>query len=343
MPGHCPKAVILIKMADNIQEEIEDKVIDCINSGVAGRLIIFKPEKNNLGADLSVEKRGEYKGKEIYFQVNSFVGPAKEGSFIKDFSQGDFKSEQRFFLLFVYFNEVTQKVGDYVWLIPSLQFRDIADVIKSPDGNNVLRFEASLDVKVKSKYSKFIVGTKGLGKIILEALEKGGKFDFRDTGIEGLSEEKNKMNLDNLKDFLAEARRNTYAANNTPTDNPRLLESIQLEFQRGDYFYRDIYFLGSKNFIGQEIVYQESKPVWGMNYIGNTIGKLETIFLKEALFKLSENCRFGGACEYERRELKYQDQGQGNLEGFLGEEKIYLEAKNIYKLNYQGGLISDKL
>jgi hypothetical protein len=48
-------------MADNIQEEIEDKVIDCINAGVTGRLVIFKPEKNNFGADLAVERRGKYK------------------------------------------------------------------------------------------------------------------------------------------------------------------------------------------------------------------------------------------------------------------------------------------
>jgi hypothetical protein len=326
-------------MAENIQQEIEDKVIDCINSEVAGRLIIFKPEKNDLGADLAVEKRGEYKGKEIYFKINSLVGPSKADTFVEDFLQESFRVDKNFYLLFVYFDEVTQKIKDYIWLIPSLQFRDIAEIIKSAGGQNLLRFEAPLDVKVKNKYSKFLVETKGLGKLVLDALEKGGKFNLKEIDLS----EKSNINLENLKDFLIEARRNTYASNNSPVDNPRLLESIQLEFQKGDYSYRDVYFLGNKRFMGQEIVYQESKPVWGMNYIGGTIGKLETIFLKESLFKLSEKCRFGEVCEYTRRELKYQDQGVGDLESFSGQEKIYSGTKSIYKLDYQGGLISDKL
>jgi hypothetical protein len=47
-------------MAENIQEEIEDKLIDCINSGVAGRLIIFKPEKKGQEDYLAIERRGKY-------------------------------------------------------------------------------------------------------------------------------------------------------------------------------------------------------------------------------------------------------------------------------------------
>ena len=126
-------------MTDNIQEEIEDKVMDCINSGVAGRLIIFKPGKNNFGADLAVERRGKYKEKEIYFQINSLVGPAEGDSFVKDFSQESFKADKNFYLLFVYFDEVTQKINDYVWLVPSLQFRDIAKVVKSQDGKESVK------------------------------------------------------------------------------------------------------------------------------------------------------------------------------------------------------------
>lgn len=322
-------------MVKNIKEEIENKVIDCINSGVTGRLIIFKPEKAPFGADLAVKRRGKYKEKEIYFQINSLIGSVKDNNFVKDFLQEDFKIDQNFYLFFIHFDEVMQKISDFVWLIPSSQFRDIAGIVKSSEGKNLLRFEASLDIKNKNKYSKFIVDTKELGKTIFNALEKGGKFDFIEIGLE----EKKIINLESLKEFLSEARRNTYAANATPIDNPRLLASTQLEFQKGNYYYRDIYFSGEKKFIGQEIVYQDSKLVWGMNYIGSQIGKLETNFLKESLFKLAEKCRFGGVCEYEKRELKYQDQGQGSLEDFFGREEIFLEGKNIYKLSYQGGLI----
>ena len=320
-------------MAENIKEQIEDKIIDCINSESGGRLIIFKPEKNNFGADLAVVRRGKYKEKEMFFLINSLIIPAKTDKFIKDFTQENFKTDKSYYLIFAYFDEVKQKVSEHIWLIPSLQFRDKADVIKSSDGKKLLRFEGALDSK--NKYAKFILKTEELGKLILDAFEKKGEFDFKETDFE----EKKSVNLERLKEFLCEARGNTYAANGTAVDNPRLLASEQLEFQKGDYSYRDIYFSGDKKFFGQEIIYQDLKPIWGMNYIGTAIGKLETNFLKESLFKLAEKCRMGQICEYEKREFKYQDQGEGTLEEFSGTEEIFSKGKNIYKLNYQGGLI----
>ena len=326
-------------MANNIKEEIDDKVMDCINAGVTGRLIIVKPEKNIFGADLAVERRGNYKEGAIYFQINSVIGPAEKNIFTKDFLQESFKADRNFYLFFIYFDEIRQKIGDFIWLIPSMRFKDIAKIIKSPDGKKAFRFQAPLDVKIKNEYSKFVVNSKDLGKTILDALEKGNKFNFDEKGY---GEEK-MINSEELKEFLCEARRNTYAANASSIGNQRLLASYQLEFQRRDYSYIDVYFLGSKRFMGQEIVYQESKPIWGMNYIGSQIGKLETAFLKDSLFKLSDKCRLGGNCEYEKREFKYKDEGQGNLDSFSGHEEIYLDGKNIYNLDYKGGIISDKL
>jgi hypothetical protein len=325
---------------ENIQEEIENKVVDYINSGAGGRLIIFKPEKALFGADLAVKRRGKYKEKEIYLQINSFIAPAEAKIFVKDFSEEDFKTDKNFYLLFVYFDEVLQKISDYIWLIPSSQFKDTAQVVKLRANKNLLRFETPLDIKQKNKYSKFIVNTKELGKTILYAFEKGGKFIFEEIPE---TKEVKPVNLESLKEFLCNARRNTYAASSTPIDNPRLSASIQLEFQKGDYFYRDIYFSGDKGVVGQEIIYQNLKPVWGMNYIEFKIVEMNTNFLKESLLKLFDKCRLGQVCEYEKRELKYQDKGEGNFEKFSGEEKIFSEGKNIYKLNYQGGLISDKL
>ncbi len=267
--------------------------------------------------------------------------------------QDDFKADKNFYLLFVYFDKVKQKINDYIWLIPSLQFRDIAEPVKSPEGKIFLRFQAPLDIYpvksakggvppeagqfnwVKNKYSKFLINIKELGKLVLSAIESG-KLDFEDI----IFQENKVINLERLKEFIAEARRNTYASDATPIGNPRLLGSVQLEFQKEDYFYCDIYFLGDQKFVGQEIVYQNSKPVWAMNYMGDAIGKTEVNFLKESLFKLSEKCRFGQVSEFEKREFKYKDEGQGNLEDFSGHEEIFLEQKIIYKLDYQGGLIS---
>ncbi len=55
-------------MAENLKEEIEDKVIDCINAGAIGRLVIFKPEKSDK--DLIVEKRSDYKKKTISLKID---------------------------------------------------------------------------------------------------------------------------------------------------------------------------------------------------------------------------------------------------------------------------------
>ena len=325
----------LSNMTDNIQEKIENKVIDCINNGVSGRLIIFKPEHKALADYLAVERRGKYSEGAIYFQVNGIVGPIKDDIFVKDFQEGDIIADKDFYLFFIYFDIVEQKINDYIWLVPALQFEDIAQTIKGPDGKKILRFEAPLDIKNKNKYSKFLVKTQDLGKTILAALEKGGKFDFKDVDFL----DKRVINLGSLKEFLCEARKNTYASDGNPVDNPRLLSSSQLEFQRGDYFYRDIYFSGDKNFIGQEIIYQDAKPIWGMNYIGDAIERREVEFLKESLFKLAEKCRLGGSCEHKRREFKYQDSGQGDLREFSGREIIFSAGKKIYKLDYQGGMI----
>ena len=322
-------------MSQNIQDQIENKIIDHINSGVVGRLIIYKPEKNAFGADLAVERRAKYKEKEIYFQVNSLIAPVQDNIFVKDFSQEKFKADKDFYLLFIVFDEFKQKTGDYIWLVPSVIFKDIVNVVTSEAGEKIFRFEVSLDIKDKNKYSRFLINVKELGKIILNALEKGGKFAFKEIDFE----EKGKINLDNLKEFLLDARKNTFAGRALSIDSPRLLSSKQFEFQKGEYSYKDIYFPGERKITGQEIIYKDSKAVWEMNYSGTFIAKIESSFLKEALFKLAGKCRLGQTCEYEKREFKYKDQGNGNLENFSGQEEIFLESKSVYKLNYQGGLL----
>jgi len=323
---------------NNIEEEIKDKIINWITIGESGRLIVSKPEKNNLGEDLIIEKRGDYKGEDILFKICSLVGPIDKKDFEKDFFQEEFKADKNLYLLFVYFDSIKQKINDYVWLIPSLQFQDLAE-ISEISGKKVLRFKSSLDITKKDKYSKFLVYTKDLGKLVFEAFESKGKFNFKETVFKNTK----KINIETLKEFLLEARLNTYASNNKSVDNPRLLESVQFEFQKNNLFYRDIYFLGNKKFIGQEIIYQDSKPIWGMNYIGDAMGKLENIFLKDLLLKLVNKCRLGQNCEFEKGNLKYEDNGQGVLEDFYGQEKIFSFGKNIYKLDYRGGLISDNL
>ncbi len=322
-------------MTDHIKEAIEDKIIDVINSSIEGRLIIFKPQEKGMEDYLVVERRGQYKEGKIYLQVNSLVLPSKDINFIKDFSYDQLKTEKNYYLIFAYFNEATQKLEDLVWLIPADKFRDIATIIKAEDGKKILRFESSSDFREKDKYYNFLVKVKDLGKIIFSALKENKQINVKGS----VFSEKKKINTEELKEFLFTARQNTYASGSTGVDNPRLLESKQFEFEKGNYFYRDIYFSSSKKFIGQEIIYLDSEPIWGMNYMGDVTNKLNESFLKEALLQLSEKCRLGGKCEYKKREYNYQDKGQGDIAQFSGQEKILVDNKEVYQLNYQGGLI----
>ena len=159
-------------MTDNIQGEIEDKIIDCINSGVKERLVIFKPEKSLFGENLIVKKRGDYKNKEVRLQVNSLIEPGKDVNFTKDFLSNNFKKDENFYLIFVYFNEALQKIEEHIWFVPSFEFIDIAKVL---DDKKILRFDSSLDIKQNNKYSEFLINTEDLGKIILNIFEKSAK------------------------------------------------------------------------------------------------------------------------------------------------------------------------
>jgi len=324
---------------NKIQEKIENKIIDSAIVGLGGRLIISKPTKDDFGSDLVMEKRGGYDDEKLHFKIFSLIGPVSTKKIVKEFLDDGLKSDKNFYLMFVYFNNVMQKVSDYVWLVPSTHFKDAAEATKSPEGNKILKFEADLDINKKNQFSKFLIYLKDLGSLSLVALESGRPIDYKEV----IFAEQKIVNLESLKDFLVEARANTFASGNSPDDSPRLLGSVQMEFQKAEFFYRDIYFSGSKTFMGQEIVYLSSAPVWGMNYIGSRLGKLEESFLRDALLRLSDKCRLSQVCEYERREYKYEDRGQGDISDFSGQEKISVSKNEIYKLDYKGGLISDKI
>src|SRR5690554_2776045 len=48
---------------------------------------------------------------------------------------------------------------------------------------------------------------------------------------------------------------------------PYRLGAIDLQYQDGPFVYHDSYF-GDSDFLGQEVVYHERRPVWGMSYHG---------------------------------------------------------------------------
>ncbi len=317
----------------DIKEKIENKIIDWITAGASGQLIIFKPVDDLIIADLAVKRRGEYyKNITIYLRLGYCGKNEKEKIYSSKVLKRKLGQGENWYLLFVYFDVVAQDVMEYVWLVPAIKFSEIAKENKNGD----LIFETPINFKAESVYYRFLIDKKDLGNILTRIINEGKNFTFPKIGLAGFSNFK----IEELKKFIIESRRNTYAGEGAPIDNPRLKGSTQLEFQKGDWFYQDIYFDGDKNFIGQEIVYYNARPVWSMGYFGEQLPEKATEFLKQTLFDLTEKCRFGEKCEKEKKEFRYEDIGEGTLEKFRGEERISIQGKNIYKLNYQGGLIS---
>jgi len=93
---------------ENIKKKIINKIIDWIALESGGRLIIEKPEK---GADLIVQKKGDYQGKKIFLNLEVSKNPIED---TKNFLQDNY-------LLVVDFDFVTQKIGEKFWFLPEFK------------------------------------------------------------------------------------------------------------------------------------------------------------------------------------------------------------------------------
>jgi hypothetical protein len=178
----------------NRREEIENQIIDLIASG-SGRLVVFKPENGQKGVDIVVEKRNRYepltaekvregfsiykgripintklKDKGILFQIISFSGHLKGDNFVAEILDKNVTASENFYLMFVYFNEIKGQINEFIWIVPSLDFKNMAEQGKSLDGEVVLKFQSSLNVNIKNKYSKFLINKKDLSRFLIKAL-----------------------------------------------------------------------------------------------------------------------------------------------------------------------------
>ena len=153
---------------DNINKLVEGKIIDIINSEMFGRLIVVRPDKNDVGVDLVVEKRGDYKEKPIYLKIVPFAFPSSNPKFNWSIDVNDFKSLENFYLVFVGFDIIKQEFNHHIWFIPSADFNDIAQK-DNTDGK--LTFEVSSDVNIENKYSEFLIKTEEIGNILLNSFK----------------------------------------------------------------------------------------------------------------------------------------------------------------------------
>ncbi|MBI2409912.1 XRE family transcriptional regulator [Candidatus Kaiserbacteria bacterium] len=150
-----------------------------------------------------------------------------------------------------------------------------------------------------------------------------------------------KISHDELAKFLDAANKSTYANKDAPKSASLRPSSEDYHFELGDLAYHDTYF-GARDFIGEEVVYKISKPVWGMNYYGYLLNpdisadEVYTV-LRSALY--SDTLPVRGPREHIRGTSKYANQVDGTLNRFSGEEKIYFDTELVYCCWYHGGSI----
>jgi hypothetical protein len=143
-----------------------------------------------------------------------------------------------------------------------------------------------------------------------------------------------------LRDFLIEAKKNTYASGEGSKVTPSRVGAKDLPYRRGNYSYLDSYF-GEINFAGQEVVWLENSAIWGMNYFGVTLNPVEGFptFLFDSLKRVTRDAPYRGPEQYTFKEFEYNCSWSGNLLLFFGEEKIIYKKEEIYRLTFHGGTI----
>lgn len=141
--------------------------------------------------------------------------------------------------------------------------------------------------------------------------------------------------------FLLRAKQKTYATGGE--GNERNLEdgTRELSYREGNFFYRDRYF-GFNPFIGEEVVWENGKVIWAMNYYGMTTAESAPAgdvyhFLQRAMQRVNAERPFRGPDEYEEGDFLYRDASEGNVSQFSGKETIFFQKKPVYLLIYHGG------
>lgn len=146
-----------------------------------------------------------------------------------------------------------------------------------------------------------------------------------------------------LAHFLVSAKRSTYASAGEEGERKLADGAKEFIFKEDGYTYRDRYF-GSNPFFGEELVFQRSRAIWGMNYYGHVIsGRVSSHnvykFLKTALQKVAVSRPYRGPKLHKKDNWRYVCLIRGNVDYFSGSEAIFYTKKTVYELLFHGGKI----
>lgn len=151
------------------------------------------------------------------------------------------------------------------------------------------------------------------------------------------------MDTKELKAFILEASKNTYASEDSNIKAKQSDSSTTIVYEKDDWRYHDNYF-GGEPFGGREVVFFQDKPVWMMVYYGSVV--VETIVpdelykvLTKALRNAPEDMPYRGPKELIDGDFIYKNDLEGNVERFSGEERINKGNILLYTAKYVGGVL----
>jgi len=146
-----------------------------------------------------------------------------------------------------------------------------------------------------------------------------------------------------LRQFLVEAKKSTYASGDSAKQKINDDKSTSLVFEHGDWKYHDNYF-GRNPFGGREVVFFKDKPVYIMTYYGkvdSSVFNINKVYkvLMDALRLIPEDHPYRGPEKYNSGDFSYTNSFTGEVDDFFGEESISKNGKEIYKTKYIGGFV----
>jgi len=153
------------------------------------------------------------------------------------------------------------------------------------------------------------------------------------------------MDTKELKAFILEASKNTYASEDKNIRQIQKDKSTTITYKKDDWKYHDNYF-GGEPYGGREVVFYKDQPVWIMVYYGwvvkgNNPNDVYGILAK-ALRNAPSDMPYRGPKELIDGDCRYVNILNGEVENFNGEEKIYKGDTLIYCAKYIGGLVDQK-
>lgn len=149
--------------------------------------------------------------------------------------------------------------------------------------------------------------------------------------------------MQDLTAFIVEAKAAAYVGGRAagPSCRPG---SHDVGHVRDEWAYLDSYF-GGTDFLGQEVVWRKGEPVWAMNYYGRILDPLEIdgeragMVIRASLPRMYAQGRFLDGFVHEVAGYRYADESAGDPASFIGIERIFRGDREVYRLDYHGGMI----